>query len=273
MIDVLTLKDITLTYPTGATPVVALRGVSLRIESGEFVTVVGSNGAGKSSLIKVISGAERPGHGEVEIGGCDVTRQAEYRRAARIARVFDDPQAGTLPDLSIEDNMALAMSRGTRRRLRLAINGKRRQLMRERLAVLGLGLEDRLGDSVGLLSAGQRQSLTMVMAALRAPEVLLLDEHLAALDPGTQARTLELSVSLARGLSAATVMVTHNMQHAIEVGDRLLVMSRGRVIFDIAGAEKRAMTVDGLVDRITSSGGTVSDRSLLRDEAIGERLP
>jgi putative ABC transport system ATP-binding protein len=209
----------------------------------------------------------------VEIGGHDVTRQAEHRRAARIARVFDNPHAGTLPELSIEDNMSLAMSRGSRRRLRFATNRARRELMRERLSVLGLGLEQRLDDNVGLLSAGQRQSMTMVMAGLRDPEVLLLDEHLAALDPATQARTLKLTISLARGLSSATLMVTHNMQHAIEVGDRVVVMSQGGVIADIGGEEKRGLTVDGLVDRITSSGGVVSDRALLREEALAERLP
>jgi putative ABC transport system ATP-binding protein len=269
----LDLEGVTLSYDTGSgSPVRALNGVSLGIGAGEFVTVVGSNGAGKSSLIKVISGAVRPSNGTVRIDGRDVTRQPEYRRAARIARVFDNPHAGTLPELSIEDNMALAMSRGQRRRLRFAVTRRRRETMRERLAVLQLGLEERLRDSVGLLSAGQRQSLTMVMAGLCDPEVLLLDEHLAALDPATQARTLELTVSLASRLSAATLMVTHNMQHAIDVGDRLLVMSRGRVVADVRDEEKRGLTIDGLVDRITGAGGVVSDRTLLRDDTMTERL-
>ena len=269
----LELKGVTLSYDTGSgNPVRALNGVDLSIAAGEFVTVVGSNGAGKSSLIKVISGAVRPSGGSVWIDDGEVTRQPEHRRAARIARVFDNPHAGTLPELSIEDNMALAMSRGRRRRLRFAVTHDRRETMRERLAVLQLGLEERLRDSVGLLSAGQRQSLTMVMAGLCDPEVLLLDEHLAALDPATQTRTLNLTVSLAGRLSAATLMVTHNMQNAIDVGNRLLVMSRGRIVADIGEAEKRGLTVDGLVDRITGAGGVVSDRALLRDDAMTERL-
>ncbi len=264
----LTLDDVRLTYNGGTSAEVrALRGVTLTIPAGEFVTVVGSNGAGKSSLIKLVAGEERPTSGRVELDGRDVTRLPVHRRARDVARVFDDPRAGSLPELSIEDNLALALSRGQRRRLRFAVGGERRALMRERLAVLGLGLERRLADPVGLLSAGQRQSLTMVMAGLRDPRVLLLDEHLAALDPGTQRRVLELTTAMVRRLGCATVMVTHNMEHAIDVGDRLLVMSRGELIADFSGERKAALSVEALVETIASAGDAVSDRMVLREEA------
>jgi putative ABC transport system ATP-binding protein len=254
--------------PGTVTEVVALRDLSLEIPRGQFVTVVGTNGAGKSSVIRTVAGADRPTRGRVRLDGQDITRWPDHRRAARVARVFDNPHAGSLPELSIEDNMALAMSRGQRRRvLRPALTARRRAEMRERLAVLGLGLEGRLGDPVALLSAGQRQSLTLIMAGLRDPDVLLLDEHLAALDPGTQQTVLDLTQDLVRRVGCTTIMVTHNMEHAIALGDRLLVMSRGRIVADIAGAEKRALTVPALVHRITSGGDVLADRSLLTEAA------
>lgn len=260
----LELRDVTLLYNAGTpTETVALDGLSVTVPTGQFVTVVGSNGAGKSSMIKVISGAEKPSSGTVHIAGDDVTGLPDYRRAGRVARVFDNPQAGTAPDLSIEDNMALAVSRGKPRRLRPALDVTRRNLIRERLAELGLGLENRLGDPVGLLSAGQRQSVTMAMAAMTEPEVLLLDEHLAALDPNTQLRVLDLTVGLVGKLGCTTVMVTHNMNHAIEVGDRLLVMSRGRIVADISGPEKSHLSVGDVIARIASAGDTASDRMVL----------
>jgi putative ABC transport system ATP-binding protein len=264
----LALEEVRLTYNAGSSGEVrALRGVTLEIPAGQFVTVVGSNGAGKSSLMKVVAGEERPSSGRVRLAGRDVTRLPVHRRAGAVARVFDDPRAGTLPELSIEDNMALALSRGRRRTLRFASGRARRALMRERLAVLGLGLEQRVGDPAGLLSAGQRQSLTMVMAGLRDPRLLLLDEHLAALDPATQQRVLELTTGLVRRLGCATLMVTHNMEHAIAVGDRLLVMSRGQVVADLAGERKAALTPERLVETIVAAGDAVSDRLLLRETA------
>ena len=260
----LELRDVHLTYNKGtATEVQALTGMDLTVPTGQFVTIVGSNGAGKSSLIQVISGAVRPTTGQVLLGGRDVTRQLDHRRAGLVSRVFDNPQAGTMPDLSIEENLALAMARGRRRRLRWAVTRHGREEMRHRLSALGLGLEGRLGDPVRLLSAGQRQSITVIMAALRRPEVLLLDEHLAALDPNTQQRVLELTVELARDLGATTVMVTHNMDHAITVGDRLLVMSRGRIVTDLAGSDKSNLNVPALIERITRAGDVVSDRLVL----------
>ena len=265
----LELDRVTLVHNPGTiTEVVALRDLSLDIPSGQFVTVVGTNGAGKSSVIRTVAGAQRPTAGRVRLDDMDVTRWPDHRRAGRVARVFDNPQAGTLPELSIEDNMALALSRGQRRRLRPALTARRRAAMRERLAALGLGLEDRLGDPVALLSAGQRQSLTLVMAGLRDPGVLLLDEHLAALDPGTQDKVLGLTAELVRRVACTTIMVTHNMDHAIALGDRLLVMSRGRIIADISGSAKRALSVPALIERITGSGDVIADRSLLPEAAL-----
>ena len=260
----LELRDVTVVYGQGtAMRTTALADVSLSVASGESVTVVGSNGAGKSSLIGVVSGAIRPTRGRVLIDGTDVTSAPDYRRAGHIARVFDNPSTGTVPQLSIEDNMALAMARGTRRGLRWAVTRKRRERMRERLAQLGLGLESRLGSPAAALSAGQRQSLTLVMAALRRPDILLLDEHLAALDPHTQLRVLDLTIDLVSEMGCTSIMVTHNMEHAIKVGDRLLVMGRGEVITSYEGRAKTDLTVQSLIDDITARGEEVSDRSTL----------
>lgn len=262
----LELDHVDLVYNSGRPDeVTALTDVSMRFDPGELVTLVGSNGAGKSSVAGVISGAVRPTRGRVLIAGRDVTRFPDHRRAVDIARVFDDPKKGTATELSIEDNLALAMARGSRRGLRPAVTARRRARMREKLATLGLGLEDRLRDPVGMLSAGQRQSITMIMAGLVRPAVLLLDEHLAALDPATAHRVLRLTTSLAEGTAAATLMITHNMAHAIEIGTRLLVMSRGQVIADVTGEHKRTMHPDAVVDLIVAAGDTVSDRSALPD--------
>lgn len=263
------LDDVHLVYNAGRVDEVqALRGVDLTVRAGDVVTVVGSNGAGKSSAVQVISGAVRPTTGRVRLGGRDVTRWPDHRRAALVARVFDDPRLGSAPALSIEDNLALASARGRRRTLRLATSARHRTRMRDRLSVLGLGLEDRLHDRVELLSAGQRQSLTMVMAGLTAPQVLLLDEHLAALDPSTAQRVLALTVDLVHEVGSATVMVTHNMDHALGTGNRLLVMSRGRIVADLDADTKRSMTVPGLIDVLTGSGDAVSDRMAVPDVGL-----
>jgi putative ABC transport system ATP-binding protein len=260
----LQLDTVELIYNRGrADEVAALRGICLDIPPGQFVTVVGTNGAGKSSVIQAVAGAARPTSGRVRLAGRDITRLPDYRRAGLIARVFDDPRAGTAPELSIEDNLALALARGRRRGLHFALTQARRARMREHLARLGLGLESRLGERVGLLSAGQRQSLTMIMAALTAPEVLLLDEHLAALDPGTSATVLGITRELVGELGCATIMVTHNMDHAIALGDRLIVMSRGSVIADYQDQDKAKLTVNTLIQEITGAGDALSDRSVL----------
>lgn len=244
----------------------ALRGASLELPAGAFATIVGSNGAGKSTLANVIGGGIRPSAGRVLIGTTDVTREPEYRRARYIARVFGDPLAGTVADMSIEDNVSMAMSRGRRRTMRPSSTGAKRERIREALAGLGLGLEDRLGQNVGLLSSGQRQSLTMAMASAMQPQILLLDEHLSALDPVTKQRLTELTVRVAESTNCITLMVTHSMEDAIRLGDHLLVMNEGRVVASFDGEEKRALTVPRLLARIQDAGGTVSDRSLL--EAI-----
>jgi putative tryptophan/tyrosine transport system ATP-binding protein len=251
----------------------ALAGVTLAVPAGEFVTVVGANGAGKTSLVEVVAGTLRPTSGRVLLAGRDVTRAPDYRRAGRVARVFDDPRAGTAPELSIEDNLALAASRGSRRRLRFALSPSRRALLRERLAHLGLGLEDRLHDQVGLLSAGQRQSLTMVMASLVRPDVLLLDEHLSALDPATAVRVLRLTADLVAEMRCATIMVTHNMDHALALGERLLVMSRGAIVSDVRGAEKLALTAEAVVELITRPGDAISGRTRLRELDVVDTQP
>jgi putative ABC transport system ATP-binding protein len=269
----LELVDIRLVYGRGtATELTALDGVSLTLGAGEFTTVIGANGAGKSSLIGIIAGAVRPTSGVVRLGGRDFTGVADFRRAARIARVFDNPHAGTVPDLSIEENMALALDRGRRRGLRWAVTPKRRVVMRDHLANLGLGLEKRLSDPVALLSAGQRQSLTLVMASLRRPDVVLLDEHVAALDPHTQTRVIALTVRLVEELGSTTLMVTHNMEHAIALGQRLLVMSRGQVIADYAAQEKAQLTVGSLIDDFAARGAVISDRTALSGSLASSHL-
>ena len=260
------LDGVHLAYNRGrADEVRALNGIDLSVGPGEFVTVVGSNGAGKSSLVQVIAGTARPTAGTVTLAGRDVSRAADHSRAGLVARVFDDPRVGTAPELSIEDNIALAMGRGRRRGLRRATTGNRRRIMRDRLAALGLGLEHRLHEPVGLLSAGQRQSLTLIMAALGAPAVLLLDEHLAALDPVTARRILDLTSAVVAEMSCATLMVTHNMDHALNLGHRLLVMSRGVIVADVGGSAKRSLGSNDVIDLITGNGDIVSDRIVLRE--------
>ena len=241
----------------------ALRGASFELPAGAFATVVGSNGAGKSTMANVIGGGIRPSGGRVLIGDTDVTKEPEYRRARYIARVFGDPLAGTVADMSIEDNVSMAMSRGHRRTMRLASTRAKRERIRETLSGLGLGLEDRLGQNVGLLSSGQRQSLTLAMASVTRPDILLLDEHLSALDPMTKQRLTELTVRIAETTGCTTLMVTHSMEDAIRLGDHLLVMNEGSVVASFHGAEKEALTVSTLLDRIRDAGGTLSDRSLL----------
>ncbi|GAA4181682.1 ABC transporter ATP-binding protein [Gryllotalpicola koreensis] len=260
----LELESINLTYNRGtADEVVALQNLSLTMPAGQFATVVGTNGAGKSSMIQTIAGTARPTRGRVRLGGKDVTRMPDHRRAGLIGRVFDDPRAGTAPELSIADNLALALARGKRRGLRLALTSRRRASMREHLAGLGLGLENRLDDRAGLLSAGQRQSLTMIMASLTAPDVLLLDEHIAALDPHTTRTVLGITTELVRELGCTTLMITHNMEHALALGDRLLVMSKGAVIADFMGDAKRELDVDTVIATIAGVGESLADRTLL----------
>lgn len=277
----LELDHVSVVYNAGTPAEVrALHEVSLSAPTGEFITVVGANGSGKSTLVGVLAGATAPSNGRVIIDGVDATREAVHRRAARVARVFDDPRAGSAPELSVEENLALAMSRGRRRRLRPAVTASRRERMRRALAELGLGLEDRLQQPVGLLSAGQRQSLTMIMATLRTPSVLLLDEHLAALDPTTAVRVLAVTRELAASAGSTTVMVTHDMEAAISVGDRLLVIRAGRIAADLAGEAKRALDVSALTsllraDSLDEAGHRPTTASIVsgpEDDATVQRV-
>lgn len=262
----LTLENVTLVHNLGrADQSLALNGINIAFPDGQLCTIVGSNGAGKSSLLKVIAGSEQATYGRILADNKDVTRQADYRRAKRVARVFDNPSAGTVPELSIEENLALAMKRGQSRWLSKAVTGRRRETMRKALAPLGLGLEDRLRDRVVLLSAGQRQSLTMVMASLAEPAIMLLDEHVAALDPNTQQRVLRLTVEIVRRMQCTTLMVTHNVRHALELGDRLLIMGRGRVIGDVSGEDKAHLTAEDVVGTLSDADEVLPDRSLLNE--------
>jgi putative ABC transport system ATP-binding protein len=237
----------------------ALRDVSLRLEEADFAVVIGGNGAGKSTLLNTIAGEVTPDSGSVRIDGDDVTRQPTHRRAGRVSRVFQDPLAGSAGSMSIEENLALAQSRGGRRRLRFALNGARRDRFRQAVSVFGLGLEDRMQQKVELMSGGQRQSLALAMALLCEPRVLLLDEHCAALDPRTAATVMEATVRAVERGGLATLMVTHNMQHAIDYGNRLIMMMDGRIVFEASGDEKRSLTVEQLIERFH----LVDDKMLL----------
>ncbi len=235
--------------------VFALNTLSLSIGEGEFVSVIGSNGAGKSTLLNCIAGGFFPDSGTVSISGLDVTRWPEYKRAGLIARVFQDPLLGTCPSATIEQNMALAIRRGRRRGLAPGVENADRERFRRELAQLGLGLEERLLDKVGLLSGGQRQALTMLMATMVRPQVLLLDEHIAALDPKTANQILLLTRDIVAQQRLTTLMITHNMKHAIAFGDRLIMLHQGRIIFDVAGDDKRKLTVADLLARFYQTQG------------------
>lgn len=243
----------------------ALNHLSLSLSEGDFVTVIGGNGAGKSTMLNAISGVWPVDTGTIRIDGTDVTALSEHRRAVYLGRVFQDPMVGTAGNMTIEENLALAARRGEKRTLRWGIRREERSRFRELLRPLGLGLEDRLTAKVGLLSGGQRQALTLLMASLKKPKVLLLDEHTAALDPKTAAKVLELSDQIVEEHKLTTLMVTHNMKDAILHGNRLIMLDAGRVILDISGDEKKKLTVPDLLARFTKASGEEmeSDRLLL----------
>ena len=226
-----------------------LNAIDLKIEDGDFITVIGSNGAGKSTLLNAVAGTFFLDSGSITIGGRDVTRWPEYKRAKLIARVFQDPLLGTCPSASIEQNMALALKRGQRRGFGLGVRDRDRARFRQELEKIGLGLEGRLLDRVGLLSGGQRQSLTMLMATLVRPDVLLLDEHIAALDPKTAKQILALTREIIGSLGLTALMITHNMRHAIAYGNRLIMLHQGRVVVDVKGEEKAGLTVEDLLQQ------------------------
>ena len=227
----------------------ALKDIDFALEDGEFAVVIGSNGAGKSTLLNALAGEAAVDSGEIRIDGRDMRNQPVYRRASLVSRVFQDPMLGTAPTLSIEENLALAARRGRRKTLRLGLNRRNRDDFRERISVLGLGLENRLSEKVQLLSGGQRQSLILVMASLTAPRLMLLDEHPSALDPRAAELVLKLTRAVVAGDAITTLMVTHNMQHALQFGGRLLMMREGRIVLDAAGEEKARLTVADLVGR------------------------
>ena len=244
---------------------VALNGVSLHLEAEDFVTVIGGNGAGKSTLLNAIAGVWPVDSGSIVIDGRDITGMPEHKRAIVLGRVFQDPMMGTAATMQIEENLALAARRGDSRTLKTGITREERAAYRDQLAQLGLGLEDRMTAKVGLLSGGQRQALTLLMATLKKPKLLLLDEHTAALDPRTAAKVLELSEKIIRENHLMTLMVTHNMKDAIRYGNRLIMMNEGRIILDISGEEKKQLTIERLMEAFAKASGEsfVNDRMLL----------
>ena len=242
----------------------ALDGVSIHLKDGESVAVIGGNGAGKSTLLNAVAGVWTVDEGSIFIGGEDVTHLPEHKRAKYIGRVFQDPMMGTAATMQIEENLALAARRGQRRGLRTGITKAEREQFRELLSVLDLGLEDRMTTKVGLLSGGQRQALTLLMATLQKPKLLLLDEHTAALDPKTAAKVMETTRLIVNRDRLTTLMITHNMKDAIEYADRLIMMYEGRVALDIGGAEKQKLTVEDLLAKFgQATGSDEADDKLL----------
>ena len=239
--------------------------MSLTLEDGDFVTVIGGNGAGKSTMLNAISGVWKPDEGQILIDGADVTQMPEYKRARFLGRVFQDPMMGTAAGMGIDENLALASRRGKRRGLGWGITKAEREHYRELLAPLGLGLEDRLSTKVGLLSGGQRQAVTLLMASMQQPRLLLLDEHTAALDPKTAAKVLSLSDQIIEANGLTALMVTHNMHDAITHGNRLIMMHNGGIILDISGEEKKKLTVEQLLAQFSKVSGEAfaNDRALL----------
>ena len=244
---------------------VALSDLSLHLNPGDFVTVIGGNGAGKSTMLNAIAGVWAVDSGRILLDGQDVTALPEHKRAKLIGRVFQDPMMGTAPNMQLEENLALAMRRGQRRGLGWGVTKAEREVYREKLKTLNLGLEDRMTVKVGLLSGGQRQALTLLMASLQKPKLLLLDEHTAALDPATAAKVLDLSDRIVAENQLTALMITHNMSDAIRHGNRLIMMNEGQIILDISGGEKKQLTKQMLMDKFAEVAGTQveSDQVLL----------
>lgn len=262
----LEIKNISKTFNKGTiNEKRALNGLDLNLASGDFVTIIGGNGAGKSTTLNAIAGAWYVDEGQIIVDGTDITRLPEHKRAVYLGRVFQDPMTGTAATMSIEENMAIASRRGAHRGLRWGIAKKEREEYRRQLGELNLGLEDRLSSKVGLLSGGQRQAITLLMAAARKPKLLLLDEHTAALDPKTASKVLEISdkIIVEHGLTA--MMVTHNMKDAIAHGNRLIMMHEGRIIYDVSGEEKKKLHVSDLLAKFEEASGDefANDRMML----------
>ena len=243
----------------------ALNGLNLHLNEGDFVTVIGGNGAGKSTMLNAVAGTWFVDEGKITIDDIDVTKLPEHKRAKYLGRVFQDPMTGTAATMQIEENMALAARRGMTRSLKAGITAKEREFYREQLKILGLGLEDRLTSKVGLLSGGQRQALTLLMATLKKPRLLLLDEHTAALDPKTAAKVLETTDTIVNSEHLTTLMITHNMRDAIAHGNRLIMMNSGHIIYDVEGEEKKKLTVEDLLAKFSEASGEEfsNDRMML----------
>ena len=262
----LEIKNIYKTFNVGTVnQKTALKGVSLHLNEGDFVTVIGGNGAGKSTLLNAVAGVWPVDEGSISIDGVDLTRMPEHKRAKYIGRVFQDPMMGTAATMQIEENLALAARRGQKRGLRSGITKAERESYREQLKILDLGLEERLTAKVGLLSGGQRQALTLLMATLQKPKLLLLDEHTAALDPKTAAKVLEATQKIVEKDNLTTLMITHNMRDAIAYGNRLIMMYDGHIVVDVSGEDKKHLTVEQLMNLFSQASGSnvVNDKLVL----------
>ncbi len=262
----LEIKDVHKVFNRGTiNEKLALDGVNLQLNPGDFVTIIGGNGAGKSTTLNAIAGVWAVDSGQIIIDGNDITDLPEHKRAPYLGRVFQDPMTGTAATMDIEENMAIACRRGQSRTLRWGVSKEEKKMFREKLATLGLGLEDRMTSKVGLLSGGQRQAITLLMASLKKPKLLLLDEHTAALDPKTAAKVLEISDKIIQENKLTAMMVTHNMKDAIVHGNRLIMMHEGRIIYDVAGEEKQRLHVRDLLAKFeeASGGEFANDRMIL----------
>ncbi len=262
----LEIKNVTKVFnPNTVNEKVALNNLSLTLNDGDFVTVIGGNGAGKSTLLNAISGVWKLDDGEIIIDGKNVTKLSEHKRAKYLGRVFQDPMMGTAASMQIDENLALASRRGKIRGLGWGITKKEREHYKELLAELGLGLENRITTRIGLLSGGQRQAVTLLMAVIQRPSLLLLDEHTAALDPKTAAKVLEITDKIVKENNLTTLMITHNMNNAIEYGNRLIMMHNGEIILDISGEEKKNLSVEDLLKKFSVVSGEkfANDRTLL----------
>lgn len=260
----LDLKGIYKTFNPGSiTEKKALQGIDLHLEDGDFVTIIGGNGAGKSTLLNAIAGVWPIDEGSIHLAGLDVTAVPEHKRAALLGRVFQDPMTGTAANMQIEENLALAARRGKKRGLGWEVTKEERAKYHDMLVSLDLGLEDRLSAKVGLLSGGQRQALTLMMATMVKPKLLLLDEHTAALDPKTAAKVLEITDKVINENKLTALMITHNMSDAIKHGNRLIMMNEGKIVYDVSGEEKKNLTVEDLMKKFSEVGGHFSDRAIL----------
>lgn len=243
----------------------ALCGLNLTLEDGDFVTVIGGNGAGKSTMLNAIAGVWKPDYGTIELDGIDVTNMPEHKRAKFLGRVFQDPMKGTSPDMEIAENLSIAARRGEKRKLIWGIKKAERENYKKLLSTLELGLETRLSTKVGLLSGGQRQAITLLMATLKRPKLLLLDEHTAALDPKTASKVLHLTDKIVSENNLTTLMITHNMHDAIQYGNRLIMMHEGNIVVDVRGEEKKKLTIEQLLQLFEASSGSkfTSDKAIL----------